>query len=72
MLAPAGDAERIAAAIVKLSDDGNLRQNLGESGRRRVAERFSEDEMVRRYDRVYAEVLQRQTRTSHALSAATT
>jgi glycosyltransferase involved in cell wall biosynthesis len=40
LLAPAGDAGALAAAVQRLLDDPELRRRMGEAGRRRVAEQF--------------------------------
>jgi glycosyltransferase involved in cell wall biosynthesis len=40
LLAPAGDAGALAAAVQRLLDDPELRHRMGEAGRRRAAERF--------------------------------
>jgi glycosyltransferase involved in cell wall biosynthesis len=56
LLAPAGDGPAIAAALVRLSQDAALRTRLAERGRERAASRFSEQQMMQRYDRLYAEL----------------
>jgi glycosyltransferase involved in cell wall biosynthesis len=41
-----GDAKLLAAAIVKVLKDPDLRRAYGEAGRRRVAEQFGVDRLV--------------------------
>ena len=52
-LAPAGDDAALAAAVLRLADDGGLRRRLGEAGRQRAKDRFSEAAMAEHYDRLY-------------------
>jgi glycosyltransferase involved in cell wall biosynthesis len=46
LLVPAGDAEALAAALVRLADDGGLRARLGRGGLARVEERYSAERMA--------------------------
>lgn len=57
LLAPPGDAPKLAAAIVRLASDVALRTKLAANGKVRAESRFSETEMVQRYDRIYAEMI---------------
>jgi glycosyltransferase involved in cell wall biosynthesis len=57
-LAPAGDAEQLAAGLVRLATDASLRIQFAERGARRVAERFSESQMMGSYERIYGELLE--------------
>ena len=57
LLVPAGDPEALAGALRRVLGDPTLAQRLGEAGRRRVAERFSWDVIVERWEAVYASLL---------------
>ena len=57
LLAPAGDADVVAAHLNALAENGGLRADMGRCGRRRAQELFSEDKMVGNYDRLYREML---------------
>lgn len=58
LLAPAGDDKALAAALVRLACDAELRYRLAECGARRAAERFSEDLMINEYACIYAEMIE--------------
>ncbi len=47
-LSPPGDAQALAAAIVQLADDPDLRARLGAEARRRAEERWSKDAIIAR------------------------
>ncbi len=51
-LAPAGDAQRLAGAMSKLSDAA-LRRSMGEAGARRAVERFGVSKMADSYGALY-------------------
>ena len=53
LLAPAGDAEAIASALVRLLADADLRRRMGRAGRSRVCTRFRRSDMHRRYLEIY-------------------
>ncbi|WP_435011869.1 glycosyltransferase (plasmid) [Tundrisphaera lichenicola] len=55
LLAAAEDADALAAAILRLAVDPELRHRLGRSGRERAVALFSEDRMNRAYRRIYKE-----------------
>jgi glycosyltransferase involved in cell wall biosynthesis len=57
LLVPPADAEALAAALARLSADGELRRRLGAAGPARVAEGHLPEQMVRAYEALYAEVL---------------
>jgi len=59
LLAPAGDKEAVAKALVRLLTDHDLRRRMGEAGRDRAAERFGLAAMLDAYMRLYDEVLRR-------------
>ena len=41
LLVPAGDADALTAALIRLLDDADLRTRLGKAGRRRLVEHYS-------------------------------
>ena len=47
LLVPPRDAESLAAAILRLLNDSNLRKRMGNKGREMVLSEFSEDKVVR-------------------------
>jgi glycosyltransferase involved in cell wall biosynthesis len=59
ILVPPHDPPRLAGAIAELLEDAGRRRELGEAGFRRVAERFSADEMERRVLGVYDRIAER-------------
>lgn len=62
LLVRPGEVEALAAAIVRLAQNPELRRRLGETGRRRFTDRFRHETMTRRIREVYAEVLGSHTR----------
>ena len=58
LVVPPADAEALAGAIRRLLDDPRLRAQLGDTGRRRVVERFSWKQAARATADVYREVLE--------------
>jgi hypothetical protein len=48
LLVPAGDADALARAILRLADDASLRERLGDAGRRDFLERFAADRVAER------------------------
>jgi glycosyltransferase involved in cell wall biosynthesis len=57
LLTPVDDVPALAAVLARLASDPALRQELGEAGRRRVAEAFSFAAMTSRYDALYRRLL---------------
>ena len=57
LLAPVGDAEKLAAAILRLLDDAPLAARLVAAAQERIRTEFSVAEMVRRYEEVYRAAL---------------
>jgi glycosyltransferase involved in cell wall biosynthesis len=53
LLAPAGDDAALADALLRLHRDPDFRRRLGENGRARAQELFSEERMARRYLAIY-------------------
>jgi glycosyltransferase involved in cell wall biosynthesis len=57
LLVPPGDAAALAAAILRLAENPEMRRNMGEAGRRRVEHYFGLDSTVRRVEELYVELL---------------
>jgi glycosyltransferase involved in cell wall biosynthesis len=57
ILCAPGDVLGLAAAIVRLIRDAEQRKKMGELGRRRVGEYFRAEEMSKKYQQVYKEIL---------------
>ena len=57
LLAPSGDDEALAAAVLRLAGDAELRRRMGRLGRARAESMFSEAEMHAGYLRLYEEML---------------
>jgi len=53
--AAAVDSEAATAALARLVGDADLRRRMGDSGRRRVLERFTWEHVVRAYETLWAE-----------------
>lgn len=58
LLVPPRDSRQLAGAIASLLENPDLARTLGEAARRRVAERFSLDVMVRRTESLYEQLLE--------------
>lgn len=56
LLVPPADSRALAAALVRLIDDPQLRLAYGSAGRLRVEDEFSLDRMVRRYEEIYEQL----------------
>jgi glycosyltransferase involved in cell wall biosynthesis len=67
LLVSPGDTSALAAAILSLLQDPPRRRAMGEAGRRRVEERFSLPERLRRFEAICAEVLRRRQGEGRAL-----
>ena len=59
ILVPPGDVEALAGALVRVAGHPELDRQLGEAGRRRVVEKFSEEAMTRRVLELYDDALHR-------------
>jgi glycosyltransferase involved in cell wall biosynthesis len=57
LLAPRGDAEGLAQAMVTLLRDPMGRQTMGQAGRRRLLEQFTQQRMHDRYAQLYDQML---------------
>jgi len=57
VIVPPADPMALAGAIERLLDNPSLRQQLGENGRRRVADEFTAEEMIARTLEVYRSIL---------------
>ena len=58
LLVPPKDAGALAAALVQLAGDADLRRRLGEEGRRRFADAFRHERMTEAIRRLYAKLLE--------------
>ena len=54
LLVPVRDADRIADAVERLVDDGELRSSMGEAARQRAAAEFDQQRVIDRTLDVYA------------------
>jgi L-malate glycosyltransferase len=59
LLTAAGDDAALAGAIARLAADAGLRQRMGDFGRRRTQEQFSQERMHAAYQAAYEEMLGR-------------
>lgn len=57
LLVPPGDPARLAAAMLKVYDDGAMARDMGIAGRRRCEEHFDVGVMVGKYESLYEDVL---------------
>lgn len=57
LLVPVGDSEAIAAAIVRIFEDGPMRVRMGEESRNRVLENYSTAKIADRYEALFLEAL---------------
>ncbi len=57
LVVPPGNPDRLAAALRRLAGDPAWARQLGEAGRNRVAETFTQEKMCARVQEIYAEVL---------------
>ena len=57
LLVSPGDTSALAGAILSLLQDPARRRAMGEAGRRRVEERFSLPERLRRFEAICADVV---------------
>ena len=52
---PIGDPQAIAAALLPLLEDPQLRRSMGDAGRARVEVSYDQEDVVRRYKELYLE-----------------
>lgn len=57
LVVPPRDPQALAVALRSLLDDPSLRQRMGEAGRARVEEQFTQEQMVERVEAVYGELV---------------
>jgi len=57
LLVPPRNAAALAEAICRVLRTPGLRNTLGQAGRRRVLEHFSNERMIRNVERLYGELL---------------
>jgi glycosyltransferase involved in cell wall biosynthesis len=67
-LVPVNDPAALAADVLRLLGDPELRRRIGAAGRRTVEEQFSLEEFLRRIQRVYPAVLQDPRSGRHAIA----
>jgi len=58
LMVPPRDGAKLAAAVATLLGDASLRRRLGQAGRARVLDCFTEDRMAAAMDRLYDEALE--------------
>jgi glycosyltransferase involved in cell wall biosynthesis len=66
-LVPRGDHDRMAEHIISLLLDQENARSMGESGRRRVSEKFSTVKQLQNVEGLYTELLKHSERCHHAL-----
>jgi glycosyltransferase involved in cell wall biosynthesis len=66
LLVPAGDAEPLARAIVRLAGDLELAARMGEAGRRRALEHFLQERCTERTELLYEEALNGRPRSARS------
>ena len=59
ILIPPRDADALAKAIITLLKDEELAQRMGETGKRRIDERFSAETMVKKITEVYEKLIEK-------------
>jgi glycosyltransferase involved in cell wall biosynthesis len=66
-LVPAGDHEQMADHIISLLVDHEGAKRMGESGRRRINEKFSSAKQLQTVEGLYNELLKQSERCHHAM-----
>jgi glycosyltransferase involved in cell wall biosynthesis len=56
-LVPPGDSQALAQAVLNLYHHPELRRRLGDAARKTVAERHSQEAMLRRLEQIYLQIL---------------
>jgi glycosyltransferase involved in cell wall biosynthesis len=69
LLVPAGDADALAAALLRLLEDPGLAALMGRAGRARLEEQFGIDRMVDETAALYRELLSRRRRAGPGAAA---
>ncbi|MBC7327226.1 glycosyltransferase [bacterium] len=59
ILVPPRDPDALAGAILKLAEDGRLREEMGRKGREKAMREFHISKAIQNYDRLYREMLGR-------------
>jgi glycosyltransferase involved in cell wall biosynthesis len=57
LLAPAGDAAAVSAALIRLLDDQELRTRMGAEARRSVKEQYATERVLERYETLLGETI---------------
>ena len=68
LLFPVGDSHRLAEHLLRLHSQPEARLRLGQQARRRIAENFSLDSMVRRYEKLYEGLIPQAKSRPHAVA----
>lgn len=63
-IVPCGDFEKMSSSILKLSEDESIRKKLGQEGKKTVTEKFKIDEMARKIEEIYSELVNREDKTN--------
>jgi len=58
ILVPPGDADALAAALIRIASDAALRERLGAAARERVESAFTIEQTARNYERLYLRLAQ--------------
>ena len=56
IIVPAGDSERLARAMETLLNDGQMRKRMGEKGRQRIVDNFSQSKMISEMEKLYLDL----------------
>lgn len=67
LLTPRGDAPAMAHALATLADNAEMRQTMGDAGRRRICESFTQKQMHDRFCQLYRELTPRQSTDGDSL-----
>ncbi len=65
LLPPPGDVSSIAAALMRLLDDHELRSRMGAEARRSVQQQYATDRVLERYETLLGETIPTTGRTAH-------
>ena len=69
LLVPPANADALASAILSILEDKEAASRFGNAGRKRVAERFSLDVMLRNYENLFERVINSRRNVSSPMSA---
>ena len=63
LIVPPGDTKLLKEKISELIEDKDLRRVLGENAHKVTKEKFNWDVIAKKYEKIYREVVERNTRT---------